>query len=354
MPMVHEQRLRIAFALDHIVSPTWTGGAHYLKNLFVALRSLEADIQPEIVLLVSRHKPASAYRHLIDFADEVLYAPIRYSMGRFLARRAGRFAGSLDKGFSIGAFLRKRRVELVFSMDSFGPQFSVPLLGWIPDFQHLHLPEMFPPEEVEARNHNILRIAHSARRVILSSHAAFGDFRDFAPQFATKGALLPFVAQVPPGTFDTDPGWVCDMYNLPRRYIYLPNQFWKHKNHRLVIEALRLLKHEYPEIVVVCTGNTADPRNPDHFASLKAAIARHGLRDNIIILGLIPYSHVFPLMRQSLAVLQPSLFEGWSTTVEEAKSVGKPMLLSDIPVHREQAQHQVGAAADLLRMTRGS
>jgi glycosyltransferase involved in cell wall biosynthesis len=34
--------------------------------------------------------------------------------------------------------------------------------------------------------------------------------------------------------------------------------------------------------------------------------------------------------------LQPSLFEGWSTTVEEAKSLGKKLLLSDIAVHREQ------------------
>jgi glycosyltransferase involved in cell wall biosynthesis len=37
--------------------------------------------------------------------------------------------------------------------------------------------------------------------------------------------------------------------------------------------------------------------------------------------------------------VNPSRFEGWSTTVEEAKAVGTPMLLSDIPVHREQAPH---------------
>jgi hypothetical protein len=41
-------------------------------------------------------------------------------------------------------------------------------------------------------------------------------------------------------------------------------------------------------------------------------------------------------MRQSLAVIQPSLFEGWSTVVEEVKSLGKTILLSDLPVHREQ------------------
>ena len=53
--------------------------------------------------------------------------------------------------------------------------------------------------------------------------------------------------------------------------------------------------------------------------------------------GYIPYSHIMPLMRASTAVLNPSLFEGWSTTVEEAKALGVPLLLSDLRVHREQA-----------------
>ncbi|MCL4501103.1 MAG: glycosyltransferase, partial [Deltaproteobacteria bacterium] len=43
------------------------------------------------------------------------------------------------------------------------------------------------------------------------------------------------------------------------------------------------------------------------------------------------------LMRHAMAMINPSLFEGWSTTVEEAKSLGKRILLSDIPVHKEQA-----------------
>jgi len=34
--------------------------------------------------------------------------------------------------------------------------------------------------------------------------------------------------------------------------------------------------------------------------------------------------------------VQPSLFEGWSTVVEDARALGKPIVLSDIPVHLEQ------------------
>ena len=51
----------------------------------------------------------------------------------------------------------------------------------------------------------------------------------------------------------------------------------------------------------------------------------------------MPYDDLLSLMHHALAVVNPSFFEGWSTTVEEAKSLGKTVILSDIPVHREQA-----------------
>jgi glycosyltransferase involved in cell wall biosynthesis len=51
---------------------------------------------------------------------------------------------------------------------------------------------------------------------------------------------------------------------------------------------------------------------------------------------MIPLDHVYALLRSSMALINPSRFEGWSTTVEEAKSFGVPMILSDIDVHREQ------------------
>jgi hypothetical protein len=40
-------------------------------------------------------------------------------------------------------------------------------------------------------------------------------------------------------------------------------------------------------------------------------------------------------------VLTPSLFEGWSTSVEEAKALEKQMILSDTPIHREQMTNNV-------------
>ena len=41
-------------------------------------------------------------------------------------------------------------------------------------------------------------------------------------------------------------------------------------------------------------------------------------------------------MKNSYAIIQPSLFEGWSTVVEDAKALNKFIFLSDLNVHKEQ------------------
>jgi len=63
---------------------------------------------------------------------------------------------------------------------------------------------------------------------------------------------------------------------------------------------------------------------------------KYKLNKNYIYLGLIPYKDVMSLIYYSLAVINPSHFEGWSSTVEQAKGYNKKIILSNIKVHREQ------------------
>src|SRR5690606_17136877 len=128
-----------------------------------------------------------------------------------------------------------------------------------------------------------------------------------------------------------------ERYGLPPTYFFLPNQFWSHKNHATVIEALALLKARGRAVTVAASGNPVDPRDPAHFERLTARAAALGVDDLFRPLGLIPYADIALLMRGSAALINPSLFEGWSTTVEEAKATGTPMILSSLDVHREQA-----------------
>jgi glycosyltransferase involved in cell wall biosynthesis len=334
-----EPPLRVAFA--DIVNPGWTAGAHYYKNLFIALRQLDENRQPHVVVVVPPLKRTGGYETYRDLADEVVGAPTEPRSGlvlRQLRRARRRLAGDAGRGRPLERLLREHDIDALFACWSeFGPSFGVPLLGWIPDFQHKHHPELFSPWENRQRDRLFDRMAANCSRVVLSSEDARRDYERFLPSFARKARVLRFVAQVPPDVYDGDPRRICDEYHLPERFVYLPNQFWVHKNHGLVVEALTLLESRRPDITVVCTGNPADNRAPVHFGELLAQVSRLGLRDNFVVLGWVPHAHTFRLLRQSVAVLQPSLFEGWSTTVEETKSIGKTIVVSDIPIHREQA-----------------
>ncbi|HLB17169.1 MAG TPA: glycosyltransferase, partial [Burkholderiales bacterium] len=72
-------------------------------------------------------------------------------------------------------------------------------------------------------------------------------------------------------------------------------------------------------------------------SELMSRVEHAGIASAFRCLGTLPYADLATLMRGSVALVNPSLFEGWSTTVEEAKSLGKRIVLSNLPVHREQA-----------------
>ena len=129
-------------------------------------------------------------------------------------------------------------------------------------------------------------------------------------------------------------------YSLPERYAFMPNQFWRHKNHSVIVEALGVLRASgrlaaLPPVIL--TGQPNDPRNPAHFEDLMARATVLGVNDHFRYLGLVPYDHVLSLNANSQVLINPSQFEGWSTPIEEAKAFATPLILSDIPIHREQA-----------------
>ena len=85
------------------------------------------------------------------------------------------------------------------------------------------------------------------------------------------------------------------------------------------------------------TGDIHDYRNPFFKNKIFQLISSENVRENIIFLGLVDRMDQKQLLVNSISIVQPSRFEGWNTLVEEAKCLDKQILLSDIPVHVEQA-----------------
>ena len=219
-----------------------------------------------------------------------------------------------------------------------GVRFTPPTLYWMPDFQHCHLPHLFSQEELKSRNRLISMAAERTGHLLLSSYAAAEDFRRFFPEYeSTETHVVPFSPYITPEDFKHVERSLANKVTgksvASSEYFYLPNQFWTHKNHIVVLNAL---KNATTDIKVIATGHTEDHRNSEHFSNLLEFIEQNDLQNKFVIRGLVSREEVIELMAGAIAVINPSYFEGWSTTVEEAKALGKKMILSDIPVHREQ------------------
>jgi glycosyltransferase involved in cell wall biosynthesis len=199
------------------------------------------------------------------------------------------------------------------------------------------MPEFFSKAEIAARDRYFEQNFKYCSRVILSSFAAKRDAEEFYSSYRSKIRVLQFVVGSINPLGAPDLHYLENKYSFNGPYFFLPNQFWIHKNHRVVIEALRILKSHEKNVLVLATGNTHDYRQPDYFQNLVESAKGYGISGSFRVLGLVPYPDLVGLIINSVALINPSLFEGWSTTVEEAKAFGKRILLSDIPVHREQA-----------------
>lgn len=212
-----------------------------------------------------------------------------------------------------------------------------PALFWIPDFQHLHCPWFFSPEVIDQRNRAYARIVKEDQGVVFSSQEALNDFRLHFPESLAHTWLLRFCTIVNPEWFAGDPPAVQRKHNLPDRFILCANQLWKHKDHATLLRCMAILAARGQGTTLVCTGQTMDEGFGEYFSELTGLREELGLTDSVRFLGSIPRADQIQLMRRCLAIAQPSLFEGWSTVVEDAKALGKALVLSDIAVHREQA-----------------
>lgn len=317
--------------LNMVADPTWSGGVLYIQNLVKAIASLpiaeRQNIKLSLAIEKSNQKLAEPIRNQIDhvYADGFLETNYLKAC-KVLAAYAP---------FMPSKFLNPRSCDFIYPHCA---RAKAPYKwgGWIPDFQHYHLPHLFSPQEIARRNADAKKLADAAPVIVLSSQMAQIDFCNAYPYACDRSTVINFSSSFNSEWFELDPLIVQAKYNLPNHFFLVSNQFWQHKDHTIIIEALNILKQRKIYPIVVFTGGLIDDRNPQYFSKLQSLIGELQLVNQMKILGLIPRIDQIQLMRRCIAVIQPSLFEGWSTVIEDARTLGKPILVSDFPVHLEQ------------------
>ena len=136
---------------------------------------------------------------------------------------------------------------------------------------------------------------------------------------------------------------------LPIRQIFFDNR-WKAENARVhtlfclagrtaykglhhAIEAVHLLKEEFPDILLKIPG-TIESRNPkwlfepSYITYLKQLIAQYGLEQNVVFLGKLSQEEMAQEMLGSQVFVMPSVIENESATLREAMVLGMPVVSS--------------------------
>ncbi len=325
--------IRVAFTL--IGGPEWTGGRNYLANLLRVLATHQTGLVKPLLFVDRKLKPEDVSIFAAIPGVELIQSE---ALDKSRERRALLSALLCGRDSLLRGEFAAQRVDVVFEAARyFGWRLGIPAIAWMPDFQHRAMPWMFTRASRLKREIGFRAQILSGRSIMVSSADARAACERYYP--STAGRIFTVRFAVPPATgLDaTSARRILNQYGLPEHYFYMPNQFWRHKNHLLVLESLAMLKEREIPVTVVATGSQVDPRNPGHLQEIQTKMQDLALTDQFRNLGMVPQSHVAALMVSCAALLNPSRYEGWSTTVEEARSLGTPLLLSDLPVHREQA-----------------
>ena len=254
--------------------------------------------------------------------------------------------------------VKETGIELLFPCAySMSGSFPIPWVSYLPDFQHKYLPNFFSREEIEHRDVTIGKRVNDGDALIVTSETAKEDIHKYYPECTKDIYVIPF-SPAPRQFWLDKEGSVLETYNFPAgmKYFLISNQFWIHKDHPCAFRALAEL-HKTPgfeDIHIICTGATEDYRNPNYLNELNALNKELGVDGYVHFLGYISKIDQILLMKESIAVIQPTLYEGspGGGEIEDAVSLGVRSIVSDIPVNLEMQEDTVtffqsGSADDL-------
>lgn len=327
--MVQKKNSKIKVAFIITPNVNWIGEFNYFKSLIGAINDLNEKIPIEFYIFTSNDEKnftQKKYPKINVIKSNILNTKGIFS---FIKKILSFFFRGYDP--LLNYLLKKNLIQVI---SHYKPIKGFKNITWFPDFQHVHFPNFFSKREIFFRNKLYSYYLKHSDQLIVSSKSSKKDLIKF--QYKKKEInVLNFVPEIDFKKIKTKK-YISKEININKKYIFTPNQFWVHKNHICIIEALKILKNKNLKINCIFTGSNYDHREPNHYENLRKKIEQYGLNDQIKYLGILQYNKIINLLYHSNIIINPSLFEGWSTVVEEAKILDKKIILSNLDVHIEQ------------------
>jgi glycosyltransferase involved in cell wall biosynthesis len=329
MTDMSNNRLKVGILFNF--SASWMGGVIYVINLVKTLNLLDDKEKPEVFLFYNPE--------LKKFLNEMKYPYMHIIEWSFPSLMEGYIMSALKrKNVFYDDLIRKFDLDVLYPAKNFPVKnkTKAKVVAWYADLQQKYYPEFFSKPTLLHRTIRLHFLLRNASDLIVSSEAVKNDFAKF---FRLRKDLKIHVFHFLSINDDYPPMSMEDLkakYNLPEKYFMISNQFHRHKNHRILLLALADLKKQGIRKHFVITGKFPKDANSPYLAELNQIINENNLQDQISMVGIIPREDQIEIMKHCQAVIQPSLFEGWSTVIEDAISLQVPVIASNLPVNIEQ------------------
>jgi glycosyltransferase involved in cell wall biosynthesis len=327
--MDNQKRLRIGIVFNF--SKNWLGGVYYILNIIKSLNFLDDKDKPVIIIFYNPE--------LKEFTKEINYHHAELVPFHFTGLLKG-YAMSWLKGKNlfVEELIQSHQLDTLFPVRDYPvpPSNHTKVISWNADFQHKFYPGFFSKRTLLGREVRFKLLVRNAPHVVLSSNNAATHMRSFYKlPGKIKIHILQFVSIIDDFNL-LNAREVKAKYNIADKYFLISNQFHRHKNHITAFKSIKLLHEKGININLIITGKIENRGNDSYVDEVLSYIELNKLDDAIKLLGVIPRKDQLSLMKHARAVIQPSLFEGWSTVIEDAKSLQVPVIASDLPVNREQ------------------
>lgn len=296
-------------------------------------RLVEADRDSTYVLYVGADGPGDA------------------ALPQHAEQRVVRLAGGTGEGPGAGAsrrpldLLRLARAASRSEFDAFlfpsvytyFPVFGVPTVVGLHDTTPERHPQLVFPTRLERAFWGAkqgIAVRRAARLFTVSEAAREAIARDLglAPDRITVVSEAPDAVFVPRSAEDSARAATAVGLRAGEPFLVYASGVSPHKSVETLLEALPSVD---PSVRLVLAGDLdADPYL-SAAGSVRARIAALGLSDRVLLPGYVPDGELACLYSGAAAAVVTSLSEGFGLPAVEAAACGAPVVLSDLPAHRE-------------------
>jgi len=330
--MDKRKRIALSYRLGYNFS---AGVVIYIQNIIKGFKLLDDHLRPHLIVIYSEQSPIEDIKEInYPYIEYYLYKPISRN---FFKLAINKITKTFLKTYLIKRLSFPKNIDLLYPyFECEETYFYKERMYWKPDFQEQFYPQYISKNEFDFVDSEMKKIASNPNyTLVLSSQSAIKDYKTYFSPILNPVKLLRFISLLPDAS-RTEKGKLLNEYTITEQYFIVANQFWPHKNHMLILEAMKILIDKGKVFQIVMTGKKSSYRDENYLLKMETFIKENGLEKNVKLTGFISREDQLVLMKNAICALQPSLFEGWSTVIEDCKSLNQFVIASDLEVNIEQ------------------